>query len=263
MKTNWPKGIVADNISRYLRSSNVRMDIIITFDENGVSSHPNHIGVYEGCCEVFLQNQFGLTQLWTLETVNILRKYISYWDINLVLPSVHMLASFDPRPSFGSLSLHHSQFVWFRKLFIFFSRYTFVNTFNVFLLKANDPATATSKVKSESELRWYKIIWNEIPNLKVNRLTVMVLMSISTAWSPGLSPFNPTKLNVPLIRLQFKKMTGRIDVNQTHLTRPLEDLLWKHLKFKLAVKTHFKISLLKSRKQIKITITLILKWYMT
>lgn len=62
-----------------------------------------------------------------------------------------MLASFDPRPSFGSLSLHHSQFVWFRKLFIIFSRYTFVNTFNVFLLKANAEPVAKGKVKSESE----------------------------------------------------------------------------------------------------------------
>ena len=61
MSAKWLKGIVADNITRYLRSSTVRMDIMITFDENGVSSHPNHIGVYEGCCEVFLQNQFGLT----------------------------------------------------------------------------------------------------------------------------------------------------------------------------------------------------------
>lgn len=56
MSAKWLKGIVADNITRYLRSSTVRIDIMITFDEDGVSSHPNHIGVYEGCCEVFLQN---------------------------------------------------------------------------------------------------------------------------------------------------------------------------------------------------------------
>eukprot|EP01133_Synstelium_polycarpum_P016362 gene16362-19465_t len=72
---------------------------------------------------------------YQLETVNVIRKYIGLCDL---LPS-KLLASNERGDklytSFGlfgvnyeAMSKHKSQFVWFRHLFIFFSRYSYINT---------------------------------------------------------------------------------------------------------------------------------------
>ena len=64
-----------------------------------------------------------------LQTFNIVRKYSGYADIvNLNVADTNF-TSFDPRDSIFSLAKHHSQFVWFRKLFIVLSSYTFANSF--------------------------------------------------------------------------------------------------------------------------------------
>jgi|LakMenE01Jun11ns_1017448.scaffolds.fasta_scaffold9325297_1 N-acetylglucosaminylphosphatidylinositol deacetylase len=56
MQVKWPAGLVAQQVSKYLNSSQEKIDIIVTFDDFGVSYHPNHIGVFEGCAEVFKRN---------------------------------------------------------------------------------------------------------------------------------------------------------------------------------------------------------------
>jgi N-acetylglucosaminylphosphatidylinositol deacetylase len=131
MGTNWPKGVVAEHVTRFMRSSSAKIDIIVTFDQNGVSSHPNHISTYEGCRQVLQDKLFSLEKVLCLQTVNILRKYSGYCDIMVLTPMDYNLFSLDPRPTYHALSLHHTQFVWFRKLFILFSRYTFANSFDV------------------------------------------------------------------------------------------------------------------------------------
>lgn len=48
------------------------------------------------------------------------------------------------------MKLHHSQFVWYRRLFVVFSRYTFVNTFQPIVPSgvASDGATLATQKKS-------------------------------------------------------------------------------------------------------------------
>jgi N-acetylglucosaminylphosphatidylinositol deacetylase len=62
------------------------IDVLITFDEGGVSNHPNHRALYGGAV-LFLRNLMrGYSgwecpvALYTLPTVNILRKYSSVFD---------------------------------------------------------------------------------------------------------------------------------------------------------------------------------------
>jgi len=139
---------------------------IVSFDIHGVSGHPNHSAVFKGIDE-FLQGsadtgQFLSSNLiicYKLETVFPLRKFLSIFDVGisflvhlirllftlwgnfLVHGSTSSLDSIRKEwPDFlfligGGIKLTHSamfehvsQYVWWRRLFVVFSRYTFVNT---------------------------------------------------------------------------------------------------------------------------------------
>ncbi|GLE04297.1 hypothetical protein PINS_up013212 [Pythium insidiosum] len=70
-----------------------------------------------------------------LESTNIVRKYIGLLDALVHFPSPTAASErmfvFLVRPwyNYRAMALHHSQFVWYRRLFVVFSRYTFINTF--------------------------------------------------------------------------------------------------------------------------------------
>ena len=83
----WGADLVAEQITRYLTAKmklgkDNEIDIIVSFDEHGISYHPNHIAVNAGVCKVISDHQFQL-ELFTLKTVALFRKYISYIDITL------------------------------------------------------------------------------------------------------------------------------------------------------------------------------------
>eukprot|EP00351_Strombidinopsis_sp_SopsisLIS2011_P001185 CAMPEP_0116887710 /NCGR_PEP_ID=MMETSP0463-20121206/22331_1 /TAXON_ID=181622 /ORGANISM="Strombidinopsis sp, Strain SopsisLIS2011" /LENGTH=87 /DNA_ID=CAMNT_0004550945 /DNA_START=455 /DNA_END=714 /DNA_ORIENTATION=+ len=67
----------------------------------------------------------------TLETVGVIRKYISYMDINISMPIYYNLYTLNPLHSMRALACHYTQFVWYRKLFVLFSRYAYFNSFNI------------------------------------------------------------------------------------------------------------------------------------
>ncbi|KAL6579186.1 hypothetical protein OROMI_009402 [Orobanche minor] len=66
---------------------------------------------------------------------NLIRKYVGPVDIwfSILLARCqgngrsHCFVSFDPRTSYAAMAQHYSQWVWFRKLFVAFSSYTYVN----------------------------------------------------------------------------------------------------------------------------------------
>lgn len=128
------------------------IDVLITFDSHGVSSHPNHISLFYGA-RTFIA---GLTQgkpewkspvdLYTLSTVNFARKYVSFLDTFVtLLRSRGVVTKDEARPGglvfFNSLvgskalgtawqamtEAHKSQMVWFRYGWITFSRYMVIN----------------------------------------------------------------------------------------------------------------------------------------
>lgn len=129
----WTDEIVGSVILKYIMQLSV--DVVISFDENGVSGHCNHIAIYYGlkylleqglipeCCEVLV-----------LETVNTVRKYSSFFDLLFcVIYMQHtqelFLSTFkEIILLWTAMKAHKSQFVWFRKLYMLFSRYVFINT---------------------------------------------------------------------------------------------------------------------------------------
>lgn len=50
MRNDWLSDDVANAVANYLNSkrADFQIDYIVTFDERGISSHPNHIAVHRG-----------------------------------------------------------------------------------------------------------------------------------------------------------------------------------------------------------------------
>jgi len=131
MNQCWGRGVISDMVTQFIRVNNI--STLLTFDQFGISNHPNHIATHEGvrraCTQ--LQNQ---VILYELVTSSLLRKYIGVLDFCLSVArdksQEDTVILFTPSMSsaFKSMTAHYSQFVWFRKLFILFSRYAYVNT---------------------------------------------------------------------------------------------------------------------------------------
>ncbi|KAF5648691.1 n-acetylglucosaminyl-phosphatidylinositol de-n-acetylase [Fusarium tjaetaba] len=127
------------------------IDILITFDSNGVSSHPNHISLYLGA-RSFIQALTTASEwpspvdLYTLSTVGIVRKYSAFMDfVPTLLSSIGVKDQDKERPeslvfmnqlvgrgAYGTAwsamtQAHRSQMVWFRYGWITLSRYMVIN----------------------------------------------------------------------------------------------------------------------------------------
>ncbi|KAI1637107.1 putative deacetylase LmbE-like domain-containing protein [Biscogniauxia mediterranea] len=138
------------------------IDVLITFDAGGVSSHPNHISLYHGARRFIATLTRGKAgwaspvDLYTLTSVGVGRKYIGFLDVfptmaNLLLAGpqaqkktdkgnpgalVHLnpLIGVGPggRECYGTARMamthaHQSQMVWFRWGWITMSRYMYIN----------------------------------------------------------------------------------------------------------------------------------------
>ncbi|KIH87712.1 N-acetylglucosaminylphosphatidylinositol deacetylase [Sporothrix brasiliensis 5110] len=138
------------------------IDVLLTFDDRGVSGHPNHISLYRGARRFvasLVQGKPGWrppVDLYTLTTVSLLRKYtwvfdllptVVSWGLRLGSkgtsaakikehpPALVYLADLNPTATGGGLgtawramtTAHQSQMVWFRYGWIALSRYMVMN----------------------------------------------------------------------------------------------------------------------------------------
>ncbi len=143
------------------------IDVLLTFDGQGVSGHPNHVSLYRGARQfvaALVQGKPGWrppVDLYTLTTVPLLRKYTSVLDLLPTLgawalrlraaaaagvagkgararehpAALVFLADLNPTAAGGGLgtawramtTAHQSQMVWFRYGWIILSRYMVMN----------------------------------------------------------------------------------------------------------------------------------------
>lgn len=107
------------------------MNAIISFDSKGISGHSNHIDVHRAVKNLLEETEFikekGI-KIYELVSVNLVRKFIgitdlicSVWNDNFIFLNVN------PFTAWKAMKLHYSQFVWYRKLFVIFSRYAYIN----------------------------------------------------------------------------------------------------------------------------------------
>ncbi|XP_046839977.1 N-acetylglucosaminyl-phosphatidylinositol de-N-acetylase-like [Xenia sp. Carnegie-2017] len=126
----WNANVVSDILLQHIRTHNI--NLIITFDKYGVSGHRNHRSIYPGLKRLIEQKSIPyIVSVYTLDSVMLLRKYIfaldliwSYFTRRLIYVSSlsHLLRCQK------AMAAHKTQYVWFRKLYVIFSRYMIVNT---------------------------------------------------------------------------------------------------------------------------------------
>lgn len=172
MTTTWEASKISALLSEAFAPANLRgspakdrptaaIDVLITFDSTGVSSHPNHISLYHGARTFLADLMRGKSgwacpvDLYVLTSVSVARKYLSVLDIVQTLFSWAAAAAAGSggkgkgkkkeRPdallfvnqlvgggalgaAWGAMTeAHKSQMVWFRWLWIGFSRYMVMN----------------------------------------------------------------------------------------------------------------------------------------
>lgn len=127
----WPTEVVAECILQHVES--YKIDAVVTFDKHGISRHKNHISLYFAIAALCIEKKVpSYCKLYVLESVNVIRKYVQLLDlpISLLSASYWYLVMYDQRKVIrNAMTAHKSQYVWFRKLYMIFSRYTFINTF--------------------------------------------------------------------------------------------------------------------------------------
>ncbi|KAF9948870.1 hypothetical protein BGZ70_002025 [Mortierella alpina] len=164
-KELWDPSLVGDQMNLYAKKHNI--ETIITFDEKGVSAHTNHIACYVGLTYFIhtFKERTPVKTCYVLKSISLLRKYISILDLpftmlmtEALMPLFSQLTGFggaaalvggqnsttnriNLRPlellfvsspkaivqAKGAMEKHESQMVWFRKLYVLFSRYMSVN----------------------------------------------------------------------------------------------------------------------------------------
>ncbi|CAH8360822.1 unnamed protein product [Eruca vesicaria subsp. sativa] len=128
----WSHDLLAKIIDEEV--SNHDIHTIITFDNYGVSGHCNHRDVHHAVLKFLQTNSERNIKAWELASLNIFRKYSGPIDIWLSLlsskshPSKAIILNEQPWKSYEAMAQHLSQWVWFRKLFVSFSSYTYANT---------------------------------------------------------------------------------------------------------------------------------------
>jgi N-acetylglucosaminylphosphatidylinositol deacetylase len=152
----WDKCVVAEQVAKAILDN--KIDCVVTFDSLGVSKHVNHRDTYLGVRHLLsasfhasststvskyssrhtkcscgkhaaVQSIAQAKASYRLESVSITRKYTSLFDlISTVVSGKELFVSLNPLQSYRAMQAHASQFVWYRKLFVVFSRYSFFNT---------------------------------------------------------------------------------------------------------------------------------------
>ncbi|XP_069684023.1 N-acetylglucosaminyl-phosphatidylinositol de-N-acetylase [Periplaneta americana] len=127
----WREDIVANVLLNHIEALSI--DTVITFDKLGVSRHQNHVSIFYAAAYLCMERKLPpYCKAYALESINTLRKYSAMLDIPIsyLMSSYLYIISLRERKTLKlAMAAHKSQYVWFRKLYMNFSRYAIVNTF--------------------------------------------------------------------------------------------------------------------------------------
>ncbi|KAI5930447.1 N-acetylglucosaminyl-phosphatidylinositol de-N-acetylase isoform X1 [Manis javanica] len=132
-RMQWDTQHVASVLLQHIERNGI--NLVVTFDAGGVSGHSNHVALYAAVRTLHSEGKLpkGCSVL-TLQSVNVLRKYISLLDLPLSLlhtrDVLFVLTSKEVAQAKRAMSCHHSQLLWFRRLYVLFSRYMRINSLN-------------------------------------------------------------------------------------------------------------------------------------
>ncbi|NXI31423.1 PIGL acetylase, partial [Sterrhoptilus dennistouni] len=130
----WDTQLLATLVLKHIEAKNI--NLVVTFDAGGVSGHANHISLYSAVrydvCKLPWVPPWAGCRVLVLESVNLCRKYISFLDvlISCLLPrdALFILTEEETEQAKRAMRCHRSQLLWFRQLYLLFSRYLVVNS---------------------------------------------------------------------------------------------------------------------------------------
>ena len=79
--------MIADHVTKWCKNKEAidgaagKISTVVTFDDGGISNHPNHIALFHGMAKVMEKKMLDI-ELMTLTTVHLCRKYIAIFDVN-------------------------------------------------------------------------------------------------------------------------------------------------------------------------------------
>ncbi|KIJ61589.1 hypothetical protein HYDPIDRAFT_137542 [Hydnomerulius pinastri MD-312] len=153
MTLRWDASVIADIITPFVVGNGITT--ILTFDSKGISAHPNHYSLPSGASSLVneLSSKASVTtsvpvpRVFSLITVPVLPKYtgiisalLARTDILFSRALAYLVPGEAPQPlavvtsgfkeyfkASRAIRQHDSQLVWFRYLYMVFSRYMWVN----------------------------------------------------------------------------------------------------------------------------------------
>lgn len=150
IETTWESKVIVKELSTFIRQKKQVFDAFITFDDFGVSSHPNHTSILPAikAYNAALPKNQAKIPVWKLLTTSLVRKYSGLLD---AMPSLILITFRVARaPGKGAkkkenfmcfmsdpaqvvagqramVSGHRSQMRWFRWFWVIIGRYMYIN----------------------------------------------------------------------------------------------------------------------------------------
>ena len=132
---------------RSLEQKGVKVGSILTFDPYGISGHPNHQGVHRACKKIFESREFPELSIYYLESVPMYKSYTFWLDIfNCDGKKVNYFLE-SSWETWDNMYIHYTQYIWTRRLFMPFYRYSFYNSLEFH--PAGSSETPTEKESGE------------------------------------------------------------------------------------------------------------------
>lgn len=137
---SWDEDLVAEQVLTFLHDRPTAR-LLLTFDGQGVSGHPNHVSASLGArraADRAAGKPGSALEVLMLESVGLPAKYVGPLGLVLAdLPestldadgAVAMCTCTRPLECLRAMAVHWSQLVWYRVLSALFSRYAYVNTY--------------------------------------------------------------------------------------------------------------------------------------
>ncbi|KJH46155.1 N-acetylglucosaminyl-phosphatidylinositol de-N-acetylase family protein [Dictyocaulus viviparus] len=121
---HWDRLTLSNVLLRYIEVLSV--DCVLSFDAGGVSGHSNHSSCFEALQDAYTRGAIPKdVQIFVLDSVSTIRKYLGILDAPMSVarsPFQYFARGRDITAAWRAMSSHRSQFVWFRFLYMIFSR---------------------------------------------------------------------------------------------------------------------------------------------
>ncbi|XP_060114853.1 N-acetylglucosaminyl-phosphatidylinositol de-N-acetylase [Heteronotia binoei] len=127
----WDTSLLSALILKHIEANHI--NLVLTFDAGGVSGHTNHKSLFTAIRYLHSENKLPEgCQVLTLETVSLLRKYLSILDVPISClrsqDALFVLTKEEAETAKRAMWCHRSQLLWFRRLYVVFSRYMVINS---------------------------------------------------------------------------------------------------------------------------------------